>query len=134
MNEHAVVSTGRIVVLVLPEVNLLDLGGPVQVFDAAAHLGAGYRLEYVADAPETVSAQGLRLAGLGPLGGAVVGPGDLVLVPGPRLRRPEPGGVRRKEGSWCRKRPCGGCVRRTTRGPGWRRCAAGPRRSARQGC
>ncbi len=91
VNEHVVVSTGRIVVLVLPEVNLLDLGGPVQVFDAAAHVGAGYRLEYVADAPETVSAQGLRLAGLGPLGGAVVGPGDLVLVPGPRLRRPEAG-------------------------------------------
>jgi hypothetical protein len=26
---------GRVVALVLPEVNLLDLGGPVQVFDAS---------------------------------------------------------------------------------------------------
>ncbi|MFC4072567.1 GlxA family transcriptional regulator [Actinoplanes subglobosus] len=77
-------ATGRVVVLVLPDVNLLDLGGPVQAFDAAAQLGAGYRLEFVAaEAGEVRSAQGLSLAGLGPL--PVVGPGDLVLVPGPRL-------------------------------------------------
>ncbi|MEV7009708.1 GlxA family transcriptional regulator [Streptosporangium sp. NPDC051022] len=81
--------TGRVVVLVLPEVNLLDLGGPVQVFDAAAGLGAGYRLEFVADAEEAVSAQGIRLAGLGAL--PPTGAGDLVLVPGPRLRSPGPG-------------------------------------------
>ncbi|GHH73048.1 transcriptional regulator [Streptosporangium violaceochromogenes] len=72
-------------VLVLPRVNLLDLGGPVQVFDAAAHLGGGYRLEFASDAPETTSAQGLRLAGLAPLSRTTAGPGDLVLVPGPRL-------------------------------------------------
>ncbi|GAA3440853.1 transcriptional regulator [Planomonospora venezuelensis] len=77
------------VVLVLPDVNLLDLAGPVQAFDAAAHLGAPYRVEYVAETPEAVSAQGLRLAGLGPLG--AVGPGDLVLVPGHRLYEPRPG-------------------------------------------
>lgn len=80
--------TGRVIVLVLPEVNLLDLAGPVQAFDSAAHLGAPYRLEYVADSPDVASAQGLRLAGLGPLG--EVGPGDLVLVPGHRLRPPTP--------------------------------------------
>ncbi len=76
-------ATGRIVVLVLPQVNLLDLAGPVQVFDAANHLGAGYRIEFVADEPEVVSAQGLRFAALGAL--SAVGPGDLVLVPGPRI-------------------------------------------------
>lgn len=77
------------VVLVLPEVNLLDLGGPVQVFDTAVHQGAGYRLEFVAAEPgEIASAQGLRLAGLGSL--PAVRPGDLVLVPGPRLRPPTP--------------------------------------------
>ncbi|MFE7711388.1 GlxA family transcriptional regulator [Streptomyces sp. NPDC057486] len=80
--------TGRIVVLVLPDVNLLDLGGPVQVFDTVSYLGAGYRIEYVADSPETVSAQGLRLAGLGPL--PRTRSGDLVLVPGPRLRAAAP--------------------------------------------
>ncbi|GAA2355613.1 GlxA family transcriptional regulator [Dactylosporangium salmoneum] len=79
----------RVVVLVLPEVNLLDLGGPVQVFDAAAALGAGYRLEFVAEAERMRSAQGLALAGIGRL--PEVGPGDLVLVPGPRLREPGPG-------------------------------------------
>lgn len=85
---EASASTGRIVVLVLPEVNLLDLGGPVQVFHTAAHLGAGYRLEFVSAAPEAVTAQGLRLAGLGRL--PTTEAGDLVLVPGPRLRAPEP--------------------------------------------
>ena len=82
-------ATGRVVVLVLPAVNLLDLGGPVQVFDAAARLGAGYRMEFAADLPEMVAAQGLRLAGLQPL--PPVRPGDLVLVPGPRLHEPQPG-------------------------------------------
>jgi transcriptional regulator GlxA family with amidase domain len=77
--------TGRIMVLVLPEVNLLDLGGPVQVFDAARHLGANYRLEYVAVSAEVRSAQGLVLAGLAGLAATEAGPGDLVLVPGPRL-------------------------------------------------
>ncbi|WP_412750991.1 GlxA family transcriptional regulator [Krasilnikovia sp. M28-CT-15] len=82
-------STGRIVVLVLPEVNLLDLSGPVQVFDAAAHEGADYRLEFVAAQPgDVTSAQGLRLAGLGPL--PTTRPGDLILIPGPRLRPPTP--------------------------------------------
>ena len=73
----------RVVVLVLPDVNLLDLGGPVQVFDVAAHLGADYRLTYVADAAQHASAQGLMLSGLEPL--PATGPDDLILVPGPRL-------------------------------------------------
>ncbi|TDB81685.1 GlxA family transcriptional regulator [Micromonospora sp. KC721] len=82
-------STGRVVVLVLPEVNLLDLGGPVQVFDTAAYQGADYRLEFVsADPGELLSAQGLRLAGLDPLPATAAG--DLILVPGPRLRPPTP--------------------------------------------
>jgi len=73
-----------VTVLVLPDVNLLDLGGPVQVFDTA-----GYRLNFVAAEPgELTSAQGLRLAGLGPL--PATGPGDLILIPGPRLRAPTP--------------------------------------------
>jgi len=78
-------------VLVQPEVNLLDLGGPVQVFDAATGLGAGYRLEYVSQAAQVASAQGLGLAGLGPL--PATGPGDLVLIPGPRLGEPGPEGL-----------------------------------------
>src|SRR5262245_60564333 len=80
--------SGRVIVLLLPEVNLLDLAGPVQVLDMARQRGGFYRLEYVAAEPEVASAQGLRLAGLGPL--AQVEPGDLVLVPGPRLHPPGP--------------------------------------------
>ncbi|GAA1010351.1 transcriptional regulator [Acrocarpospora pleiomorpha] len=77
--------TGRVIVLVLPAVNLLDLAGPVQVFDTAGR----YRIEYVGDDESTASAQGLRLAGLGGL--PEVAAGDLVLVPGPRLLPPGPG-------------------------------------------
>ncbi|WP_271221835.1 GlxA family transcriptional regulator [Streptosporangium carneum] len=84
MADHRAGSTGRVVVLVLPEVNLLDLAGPVQVFDAATHLGGGYHVEHVADDDQVTTAHGVRLAGLGPL--PEVGAGDLVLVPGPRLR------------------------------------------------
>jgi transcriptional regulator GlxA family with amidase domain len=78
----------RVVVLVLPEVNLLDLGGPVQVFDAAVYRGAPYRIEYAGPQPEVASAQGVRFAGLDRLG--PVGPDDLVLIPGYRIRPPTP--------------------------------------------
>ncbi|MEV6983050.1 helix-turn-helix domain-containing protein [Sphaerisporangium sp. NPDC051017] len=81
-------ATGLVLVLVLPRVNLLDLGGPVQVFDAAASLGAGYRLRFVGDETDATSAQGLRLAGLDGL--PEIAPGDLVLVPGPRLTSARP--------------------------------------------
>ncbi|MFJ7493913.1 GlxA family transcriptional regulator [Streptomyces sp. NPDC097727] len=85
MNDVSSECTGRIVVLVLPEVNLLDLSGPVQVFHAAAHLGGVYRLEYVAETGGVRSAQGLELAGLQGLAETQAGRGDMVLVPGPRL-------------------------------------------------
>lgn len=70
----------RVLVLVLPEVNLLDLAGPMQVFHAAAALGAPYQLACLAAERQVSSAQGLPLAGLAPLGEA--GAGDLILVPG----------------------------------------------------
>ncbi|HEY1014937.1 MAG TPA: GlxA family transcriptional regulator [Herpetosiphonaceae bacterium] len=70
----------RVLVLVLPEVNLLDLAGPMQVFHTAAALGAPYRLACLAAERQVTSAQGLPLAGLAPLGPA--GAGDLILIPG----------------------------------------------------
>ncbi|MFC7615667.1 GlxA family transcriptional regulator [Actinokineospora soli] len=66
-------------------VNLLDLAGPVQVFDAAGHQGAQYRVEFVGVAGRVRSAQGLVLAELGEL--PDVSGGDLVVVPGPRIDR-----------------------------------------------
>ncbi|MEV8632334.1 GlxA family transcriptional regulator [Streptosporangium sp. NPDC051023] len=96
-------STGRVVVLVLPDVNLLDLAGPVHVFEAATHLGAGYRVEHVADDEQVATAHGVSLAGLGPL--PEVAAGDLVLVPGPRLgvRRPGPPYVSDTVVGWLRE-------------------------------
>ncbi|WP_217441585.1 GlxA family transcriptional regulator [Nocardia barduliensis] len=78
----------RVIVLVLPEVNLLDLAGPVQVFDAATALGGEYRIEHVAIDSRVRSAQGLVLSELAPLPDTA--PGDLILVPGPRLRSDRP--------------------------------------------
>lgn len=69
----------------LPEVNLLDLSGPAQVFSAAAALGADYRLRWVGPAGDVVSAQGLALGGLEALSDAEPAEGVRVIVPGPDL-------------------------------------------------
>lgn len=47
--------------LLAPNVHLLDLAGPAQVFSTAADLGLGYELTYVADAEEVPTAQGIPL-------------------------------------------------------------------------
>jgi transcriptional regulator GlxA family with amidase domain len=117
-----------VIVLVLPAVNLLDLGGPVQAFDTAAHRGAGYRLEFVAAEPEVSSAQGLRLAGLGPLPGIAAGI-DLALSlierdHGPALTAAVARDLvvhLRRDGSQRQGQP----VPRTSRPPS-SRCAPGP--------
>jgi transcriptional regulator GlxA family with amidase domain len=77
----------RVLFLVLPQVNLLDLAGPAQVFDAAARLGMPYRLIFCAHRPEVCSAQGLVFSHLQPL--EPVQPGDLVIVPGLQFDREE---------------------------------------------
>lgn len=73
----------RVVVVVLPHVNLLDLSGPVQAFSAATRFGADYELAFVSPDPLVTSAQGLELAGL--TGLTSVRDSDLVLVPGTDL-------------------------------------------------
>jgi transcriptional regulator GlxA family with amidase domain len=70
-------------VLVVKNVNLLDLAGPVQVFDTACFLGAPYAISYVGESDAMSSAQRLTLTGLAPL--PAITAGDLVLIPGPRL-------------------------------------------------
>ena len=74
-------------VLLLPKVNLLDLGGPVQVFDVAALFGMPYELSYCAERSHILSAQGLPLGPVRPL--PRVEAGDLVLIPGPRIDGPD---------------------------------------------
>jgi transcriptional regulator GlxA family with amidase domain len=70
----------RLAVLVLPDVHLLDLGGPVQTFYEANEHGTDYRIAFCGIATEARSAQGLVLANLDPL--PDLEPGDMVLVPG----------------------------------------------------
>lgn len=70
----------RVVFLLVPQLHLLDLAGPAQVFSTAADLGYGYQLSYVAEQEDVPTAQGV------PLRANVVwpelGPEDLVVVPG----------------------------------------------------
>src|SRR5216684_2670921 len=76
----APVHSHRVLVLLLPDVHLQDMAGPVQVFSEASELGGAYRLTFCATEPRVRSAQGLILADLQPL--PAPREGDLVLVPG----------------------------------------------------
>src|SRR5262245_19732678 len=78
-------ATRRVLVLVLPDVHLLDLGGPVQALFEANGCGARYALHYVGTQTVVRSAQGLRLADLEPL--PEPHPDDLVLIPGTESTR-----------------------------------------------
>ena len=66
----------RVVFVLTPQVHLLDLAGPAQVFSTAE----GYELTYVAEHSPVPTWQGVALAA--DLGWPALGPGDLVLVPG----------------------------------------------------
>jgi transcriptional regulator GlxA family with amidase domain len=74
----------RVVFLLIPQVHLLDLAGPAQVFSTAAAFGHPFELWYVAEQPEVMTAQGLVLrAGVD---WPDLHPDDLVIVPGWRSR------------------------------------------------
>ncbi|WP_433086053.1 GlxA family transcriptional regulator [Dactylosporangium sp. CA-052675] len=70
----------KVVFLLVPQVHLLDLAGPAQVFSTVRDLGLGYELHYVAEREEVPTAQGL------PLRAQTSWPpltrDDLILVPG----------------------------------------------------
>ena len=70
-------------------VHLLDLAGPAQVFSTAADFGCGYRLVYVAERAEVRSAQELPVRA--DTDWPVLGPDDLLVVPGWRQRQIDPG-------------------------------------------
>ena len=70
----------RVVFLLVPDVHLLDLAGPAQVFHTAAGIGYDYRLTYVGERDEVPTAQGVPLrAGVE---WPALGPDDLIVVPG----------------------------------------------------
>ena len=79
----------RVIFVILPEVNLLDLGGPAQVFHVARNHGALYELLFCAATPHILSSQGLSLGPLEPF--PVPRSDDLVIIPGPHLEYPVPG-------------------------------------------
>jgi transcriptional regulator GlxA family with amidase domain len=70
----------RVVFLLVPQVHLLDLAGPAQVFSSAADLGHDYRLHYVAEQERVPSVQGVPL--LAETRWPELAPDDLLLVPG----------------------------------------------------
>ena len=70
----------RLIFLLLPDVHVLDLSGPVQAFWEANAFGGAYSLTYCAPSPDVVSAQGLAFGGLEPL--PEVTEGDRVVVAG----------------------------------------------------
>ncbi len=77
----------RVIFALLPEVEVLDLAGPVQAFHEANACGAdydvGYEVHTCALEPRVRTGQGLWLSDLEPL--PEVGPEDLVVVPGARM-------------------------------------------------
>jgi transcriptional regulator GlxA family with amidase domain len=77
--EHGV-PPQRVLVLVLPQVHLLDLAGPVQAFWEANGFGADYRLTYVGLEGRVPSSQGLVLADIEALPEPRAD--DLILLPG----------------------------------------------------
>ncbi|GHO94545.1 AraC family transcriptional regulator [Reticulibacter mediterranei] len=72
--------TRNVVFFLLPNINLLDLAGPSQVFDTAARLGAPYRLAFCSTRSTQTAIQGLVLAQLAPLPSVTAN--DLVMIPG----------------------------------------------------
>lgn len=75
----------KVAFLLVPDVHLLDLAGPAQVFHTAAGLGYRYDLHYVAEQPQVPSAQGLPV--LAEPQWPPLGPADLIVVPGWRSPR-----------------------------------------------
>jgi transcriptional regulator GlxA family with amidase domain len=70
----------RVVLVAFPEVEVLDLAGPLQVFHEARRAGAHYEILTCGLEPRVRTDQGLVLAELTPLPSPQ--PGDLVVVPG----------------------------------------------------
>ncbi|GAA3216453.1 GlxA family transcriptional regulator [Actinocorallia longicatena] len=70
----------RIVFLLIPGLELLDLAGPAQVFGTAAAFGHDYTLDYVGEREDVPSAQGVTLRAV--TRWPDLTPRDLIVVPG----------------------------------------------------
>ncbi|MDJ0344645.1 DJ-1/PfpI family protein [Streptomyces sp. H10-C2] len=70
----------RVVFLLVPQLHLLDLAGPAQVFSTAADHGYDYETRYVAEQEDIPTAQGVPLRA--DTRWPDLAPDDLVIVPG----------------------------------------------------
>ncbi|MEV7775689.1 DJ-1/PfpI family protein [Kitasatospora sp. NPDC086791] len=70
----------RVVFLLVPQVHLLDLAGPAQVFSTAAGHGLDYTVDHVAEQEDVPTAQGLTLRASTEW--PRLTPDDLLVVPG----------------------------------------------------
>ncbi|NRQ32616.1 helix-turn-helix domain-containing protein [Nonomuraea sp. NN258] len=85
----------RVVFLLIPQVHLLDVAGPAQVFSTADDLGHPYSLRYVAEDDQVATVQGLPLRA--ETDWPPLTPDDLVIVPGWRgPARPASAGTLRR--------------------------------------
>ncbi|GGM09381.1 GlxA family transcriptional regulator [Dactylosporangium sucinum] len=75
----------RVVFLLVPQLHLLDLAGPAQVFSTVRDFGLGYSLHYVAEQEDVPTAQDVPLRA--EIAWPDLGPDDLILVPGWRGSR-----------------------------------------------
>ena len=73
----------RVIFLLLPELEILDLAGPLQAFHEAVHAGADLQVRLGSPEPRVRTDQGLCLAELEPLPEPAAD--DLVVVPGMRF-------------------------------------------------
>jgi transcriptional regulator GlxA family with amidase domain len=70
----------RVVFVLVPNVHLLDLAGPAQVFSSASDLGFSYELSFFAERNEVTTHQGLPLRASTTW--PVLSPEDLIVIPG----------------------------------------------------
>ncbi|AWS42936.1 GlxA family transcriptional regulator [Streptosporangium sp. 'caverna'] len=70
----------RVVFLLIPQVHLLDVAGPAQVFSTAADLGYGHTISYVSEEKDVATVQGLPLRADDAW--PDLGTDDFVIVPG----------------------------------------------------
>ncbi|SIR68044.1 transcriptional regulator, AraC family with amidase-like domain [Micromonospora avicenniae] len=80
----------RVVFLLVPQLHLLDLAGPAQVFSTAADLGHGYELHYVSERAQVPTVQGVPLVARTEW--PELTPDDLLMVPGWRPTAHGPAG------------------------------------------
>jgi len=93
----------RVFFLVVEDLEVLDLAGPLQAFHEAASAGAEYEIRFVGEAGEVRSAQALTFASVQPLPNDV-SERDVVVVPGSAVFRDARWlGRHRSLVSWVRK-------------------------------